>query len=137
MTLSVLCDNGQTYPYFITVKATQTLPKLTVKQTEKFNLFYRNSEAPLATTGGEVESAELIGTDDFVLENNDGTYVIRYADPENVPEKPDTKAQPQRALRWLQRPRDQGSDHRHVEHCPETDPESRRQHPEFQRYRAI
>lgn len=92
MTLSVLCDNGQTYPYFITVKATQTLPKLTVKQTEKFNLFCRNSLAPLAITGGEVESAELIGTDDFVLENNDGTYVIRYADPENVPEKPDTKA---------------------------------------------
>ena len=92
MTLSVLCDNGQTYPYFITVKATQTLPKLTVKQTEKFNLFCRNSLAPLAITGGEVESAELIGTDDFVLENNDGTYVIRYAEQENVPEKPDTKA---------------------------------------------
>ena len=92
MTLSVLCDNGQTYPYFITVKATQTLPKLTVKQTTKFNLFYWNSEAPLAITGGEVESAELIGTDDFVLENNDGTYVIRYAEQENVPEKPDTKA---------------------------------------------
>ena len=92
MTLSVLCDNGQTYPYFITVKATQTLPKLTVKQTEKFNLFCRDSQVPLAITGGEVESAELIGTDDFVLENNDGTYVIRYADPENVPEKPDTKA---------------------------------------------
>ena len=91
MTLSVLCDNGQTYPYFITVKATQTLPKLTVKQTTKFNLFYWNSEAPLAITGGEVESAELIGTDDFVLENNDGTYVIRYAEQENVPEKPDTK----------------------------------------------
>ena len=92
MTLNVLCDNGQTYPYFITVKATQTLPKLGVKQTEKFNLFCRNSLAPLAITGGEVESAELIGTDDFVLENNDGTYVIRYADPENVSEKPDTKA---------------------------------------------
>ena len=92
MTLSVLCDNGQTYPYFITVKATQTLPKLTVKQTGKFNLFCRNSLAPLVITGGEVESAELIETDDVVLENNDGTYVIRYADPENVPEKPDTKA---------------------------------------------
>ena len=92
MTLSVLCDNGQTYPYFITVKATRTLPKLGVKQTEKFNLFCRNSLAPLAITGGEVESAELIGTDDFVLENNDGTYVIRYAEQENVPEKPDTKA---------------------------------------------
>ncbi len=92
MTLSVLCDNDQTYPYFITVKATQTLPKLGVKQTEKFNLFYRNSEASLVITGGEVESAELIGTDDFVLENEDGVPVIRYADPENVPEKPDTKA---------------------------------------------
>ena len=92
MTLKVLCDNGQTYPYFITVKATQTLPKLGVKQTEKFNLFCRNSLAPLVITGGEVESAELIGTDDFVLENEDGVFVIRYAAPENVPEKPDTKA---------------------------------------------
>ena len=92
MTLNVRCDNGQTYPYFITVKATQTLPKLGVKQTEKFNLFCRNSLASLVITGGEVESAELTGTDDFVLENEDGVSVIRYADPENVPEKPDTKA---------------------------------------------
>ena len=92
MTLSVLCDNGQTYPYFITVKATQTLPKLAVKQTEKFNLFYRDSQAALTVTGGEVEKAELSGTEDFVLENNDGTYVIRYADPENAPAKPNTKA---------------------------------------------
>ena len=92
MTLSALCDNGQIYAYPITVKATQTLPKLTVKQSEKFNLFCRNSLAPLAITGGEVENAELSGTNDFVLENNDGIYVIRYADPENVPAKPNTKA---------------------------------------------
>lgn len=92
MTLSVLCDNGQTYSYPITVKATQTLPKLAVKQTEKFNLFYQDSQATLAITGGEVEEAELSGTEDFVLEYNDGTYFIRYADPENAPAKPDTKA---------------------------------------------
>lgn len=92
MTLSVLCDNGQTYSYSITVKATQTLPKLTVKQTEKFNLFYQDSQAVLTISGGEVEEAELSGTEDFVLEYNDGTYFIRYADPENAPAKPDTKA---------------------------------------------
>ena len=92
MTLSALCDNGQTYAYPITVKAAQTLPKLTVKQTEKFNLFYRDSQAALAITGGEVEDAKLSGTEDFVLENNDGTYVICYADPGNAPAKPNTKA---------------------------------------------
>ena len=92
MTLSVLCDNGQTYSYPITVKATQTLPKLNVKQTEKFNLFYRSSQAALTITGGEVEDAKLSGTEDFVLENNDGTHVIRCADPENASAKPNTKA---------------------------------------------
>jgi len=91
MTLSTLCDNGQTYSYPITVKATQTLPKLTVKQTEKFNLFYQDSQAVLAISGGEVEEAELSGAEDFVLEHEDGAYVIRYADPGDAPEKPNTK----------------------------------------------
>ena len=92
MTLEAVCGNGRIYTYPITVKASQTLPKLTVKQNEKFNLFYRDSQAPLAITGGEVESAELTGNSDFVLENEDGEWVIRYADPANVPAKPSTKA---------------------------------------------
>ena len=92
LTLETVCADGRTYSYPLTVKASTTLPKLTVKQTEKFDLFYQDSRAVLTISGGEVEEAELIGTNDFVLGNEDGAYVIRYADPGDAPEKPDTKA---------------------------------------------
>ena len=92
MTLEAICGNGRTYTYPITVRASQTLPRLAVRQSQRFNLFYRDSQATLTITGGEVESAELIGNSDFVLENEDGEWVIRYADPENAPAKPSTRA---------------------------------------------
>lgn len=83
-------DSG-TYTYPLTVKVTQALPKLTVKQSNKFDLFYRDSESTLTITGGEVESAAFIGSSDFALENEDDQWFIRYADPENIPAKPGTK----------------------------------------------
>lgn len=83
-------DSG-TYTYPLTVKVTQVLPKLTVKQSNKFDLFYRDSESTLTITGGEVESAAFIGSSDFALENEDDQWFIRYADPENIPAKPGTK----------------------------------------------
>lgn len=83
-------DSG-TYTYPLTVKVTQALPKLTVKQSNKFDLFYRDSESTLTITGGEVESATFIGSSDFALENEDDQWFIRYADPENIPAKPGTK----------------------------------------------
>ena len=92
MTLEAVCDDGRTYSYPITVRVIQTLPRLTVRQSQRFNLFYRDSQATLTITGGEVESAELTGNSDFVLENEDGEWVIRYADPENAPAKPGTRA---------------------------------------------
>ena len=92
MTLEAVCDDGRTYSYPITVRVIQTLPRLTVRQSQRFNLFYRDSQATLTITGGEVESAELTGNSDFVLENENGQWVIRYADPENIPAKPSTKA---------------------------------------------
>ena len=92
MTLEAACDDGRTYSYPITVRVIQTLPRLTVRQSQRFNLFYRDSQATLTITGGEVESAELTGNSDFVLENEDGEWVIRYADPENAPAKPSTRA---------------------------------------------
>ena len=67
------------------------MPKLTVKQSNKFDLFYRDSESTLTITGGEVESAAFIGSSDFALENEDDQWFIRYADPENIPAKPGTK----------------------------------------------
>lgn len=83
-------DSG-TYTYPLTIKVTQALPKLTVKQSNKFDLFYRDSESTLTITGGEVESATFIGSSDFALENEDDQWFIRYADPENIPAKPGTK----------------------------------------------
>lgn len=83
-------DSG-TYTYPLTIKVTQALPKLTVKQSNKFDLFYLDSESTLTITGGEVESAAFIGSSDFALENEDDQWFIRYADPENIPAKPGTK----------------------------------------------
>lgn len=84
-------DSG-TYTYPLTIKVTQALPKLTFKQSNKFDLFYRDSESALTITGGEIESAAFIGNSDFALENENGQWFIRYADPENIPAKPSTKA---------------------------------------------
>jgi len=73
-------------------KEIQILPKITVKQVEKFNLFHSNSRAELAITGGEIGEAKLDGNKDFVLENENDHFYIRFADPDNPPAKPNTKA---------------------------------------------
>lgn len=70
-------------------KEIQILPKITVKQTEKFNLFYGNGRAKLAITGGQVASARFVEPSDFVLDNNDGQFYIRLA--EGASAKPKTK----------------------------------------------
>lgn len=70
-------------------KEIQILPKITAKQTEKFNLFYGNGRAKLAITGGQVASARFVEPTDFVLDNNDGQFYIRLAEGASV--KPKTK----------------------------------------------
>ena len=70
-------------------KEIQILPKITVKQTEKFNLFYGNGRAKLAITGGQVASARFVEPTDFVLDNSDGQFYIRLAEGASV--KPKTK----------------------------------------------
>lgn len=70
-------------------KEIQILPKITVKQTEKFNLFYGNGRAKLAVTGGQVASARFVEPSDFVLEDSDGQFYIRLAEGASV--KPKTK----------------------------------------------
>ena len=70
-------------------KEIQILPKITVKQAEKFNLFYGNGRAKLAITGGQVASARFVEPSDFVLDNNDGQFYIRLA--EGASAKPKTK----------------------------------------------
>ena len=73
-------------------KEIQILPKITVKQAEKFNLFHSYSRAELAITGGTVDYALLDENKDFVLENENDHFYIRFADPENPPAKPNTRA---------------------------------------------
>ena len=73
-------------------KEIQILPKITIKQAEKFNLFHSYSRVELAITGGKVDCALLDGNKDFVLENENDHFYIRFADPENPPAKPNTKA---------------------------------------------
>jgi len=70
-------------------KEIQILPKITVKQVEKFNLFYGNGRAKLAITGGQVASARFVEPSDFVLEDSDGQFYIRLA--EGTSAKPKTK----------------------------------------------
>ena len=70
-------------------KEIQILPKITVRQTEKLNLFYENGRAKLAITGGQVASARFVEPTDFVLDNNDGQFYIRLAEGASV--KPKTK----------------------------------------------
>ena len=70
-------------------KEIQIFPKITVKQAEKFNLFYGNGRAKLAITGGQVASARFVEPTDFVLDNNDGQLYIRLA--EGALAKPKTK----------------------------------------------
>ena len=70
-------------------KTIQILPKITVKQVEKFNLFYGNGRAKLAITGGQVASARFVEPSDFVLEDSDGQLYIRLA--EGASAKPKTK----------------------------------------------
>ena len=98
VTLTVECENRKTYDYDLTVKVTVALPKLTVKQNGKFNLFYNSydwySSAALIITGGQVEDVEL-DSEDFKLvkydEYDDSCYRLNYKHAD-VSEKPNTKA---------------------------------------------
>ena len=90
VSLTAACADGRTYEYPLTLKVTNTLPKVTVKQTAKLNLFYRDSRAPLVISapGQRIENAELTDTGDFALENTeDGWEIVCTTDSP----KPDTK----------------------------------------------
>ena len=90
VSLTAACADGRTYEYPLTLKVTNTLPKVTVKQTAKLNLFYRDSRAPLVISapGQRIENAELTDTGDFGLENTEeGWEIVCTTDSP----KPDTK----------------------------------------------
>lgn len=93
MTLEVVCADNM-YKYTLFVKVTKTLPKVTVKQTEKFNLFYQDSSAELKinVAGNLPFNYEFRDNTDFRLDIFDDEARLYFADPQNAPAKPDTKA---------------------------------------------
>lgn len=93
MTLEVVCADNM-YKYTLFVKVTKTLPKVTVKQREKFNLFYQDSSAELKinVAGNLPFNYEFRDNTDFRLDIFDDEARLYFADPQNAPAKPDTKA---------------------------------------------
>lgn len=95
VTLTVECGNRKSYDYDLTVKVTVALPKLTVKQDGKFNLFYDSysgyGNAALIITGGQVEDVELDSEDFKLVKYDDSRYQLNYKHAD-VSEKPNTKA---------------------------------------------
>ncbi len=87
--LEVACRTG-VYTFTMNVKVANATPKVTVKQTAKLNLFYKDSTAPLTVTapGQTVTDVELTDTGDFTLMSNGEDWEIVYIS-ENA--KPDTK----------------------------------------------
>lgn len=93
VTLTVECGNRKSYDYDLTVKVTQTLPKLTVKQDGKVNLFYKDCSAMLVISGGEIESVEPRLNEDFNLFWSEGNRcLIDYSTAGMTADKPNTKA---------------------------------------------
>ena len=96
--LRARCSNDQTYDLPITLKIANKLPSVTVKQPQKFNLFYRDSEAQLLVTvkGETVTGITLDDTEDFTLTFNPDTGVstLRFSDSylADHAAKADTKA---------------------------------------------
>ncbi len=93
VTLTVECGNRKSYDYDLTVRVTQTLPKLTVKQEGKVNLFYKDCSAMLVISGGEIESVEPRLNEDFNLFWSEGNRcLIDYSTAGMTADKPNTKA---------------------------------------------
>lgn len=93
VTLTVECGNRKSYDYDLTVKVTVTLPKLTVKQDGKVNLFYKDCSAMLVISGGEIESVEPRLNEDFNLSWSEGNRcLIDYSTAGMTADKPNTKA---------------------------------------------
>ena len=82
--LKVGCDNGETYEYKLTLKVTQTLPTVTVKQLDKFNTFYTDSIAQFQITskGGSQIWAEIDDNPALTGEydSDSGILTVRYSD---------------------------------------------------------
>jgi len=80
--LRLTCENGRTYTYPVTVTVANKLPTVTVKQKEKFNLFYTGSAAAFTITAKDavVADVRLAEHPAFTMEMEDGVPVLRYTD---------------------------------------------------------
>lgn len=82
--LKAQCANNETYRLPLTLKVANKLPSVTVKQSQKFNLFYRDSEAQLLVSvkGQTITGITLADTEDFALsyDPDSGISTIRFSD---------------------------------------------------------
>ena len=80
--LDVYCANGKNYNYDVTVKIENELPTLTVKQKNKFNLFYTDSSAEFTITAKDavVEDVRLIDTPDFEMKLEGDQVMLYYSE---------------------------------------------------------
>ena len=76
-TLTVTCTNGESYPYTLKIKVTETAPTVTVKQTGKYNLFYNDGTATLnVTVKGEVVENVTVLEGDFDSEYEESVLTL-------------------------------------------------------------
>lgn len=78
LTLQVTCADGITYNFALAAKVKNTAPAVTVKQLEKFNLFYSDTAIDVQITAKDtpVTRVELTDTADFVLVDYDRTGAV-------------------------------------------------------------
>lgn len=86
-----------TFTYPIQIKIANSLPKVTVRQTEKLNLFYLDSRASLSVhaAGCGVDTVQLTGAEAFRLEEDGDLWTLSYAEDY----VPGTKGNPKGTLR--------------------------------------
>lgn len=86
-TLKVTCGNGAEYTYTLKIRVTETAPAVTVKQTGKPNLFYRETSATLAISAKAAPVTGVAVVDgDFTASFEDGVLTLR-SDGGNPDEK--------------------------------------------------
>ena len=92
LTVETRCADGKTYSYALNLQVKNVLPKVTVKQTARLNLFCAGAETTLtvAAQGAEVENVVLTDNTDFTVDWQDGTALLRLSD--SASPKPNTKA---------------------------------------------
>lgn len=92
LTVEARCADGKTYSYALNLQVKNVLPKVTVKQTARLNIFCAGAESPLtvAAQGAEVENVVLTDNTDFTVDWQDGAALLRLSD--SASPKPNTKA---------------------------------------------